>query len=153
MPPTYKSVPAIEKCFAILDLLSKVDSPLGISEISKQLQLNKSTVFNIIYTLVDLKALEDLGGVQPSGNRNQQAIRPAGRRPVVADAGGRNHGDGFRFAQGNAAHRIARDKANLHVGVLYKEERETYQETQDDLKHRAPHAEAFSVEEIAQKYR
>ena len=31
MPPAYKPVPAVEKCFAILDLLSKMDKPLGIS--------------------------------------------------------------------------------------------------------------------------
>ncbi len=62
MPPAYKSVPAIEKCFAILDLFSKTDNYLGISEISKQLTLNKSTVFNLLYTLVDLKVLDDLGG-------------------------------------------------------------------------------------------
>ncbi|SEM51537.1 transcriptional regulator, IclR family [Syntrophus gentianae] len=61
MPPAYKSVPAIEKCFTILNLFSKTDKYLGISEISKQLTLNKSTVFNIIYTLVDLKVLDDLG--------------------------------------------------------------------------------------------
>ncbi|SEM51224.1 transcriptional regulator, IclR family [Syntrophus gentianae] len=62
MPLTYKSVPAIEKCFAILDLLSKTEKPLGISDISRQLSLNKSTVFNMVYTLVDLDVLDDLGG-------------------------------------------------------------------------------------------
>jgi DNA-binding IclR family transcriptional regulator len=60
MPPTYKPVPAVEKCFAILDLLSKVDKPLGISDISRQLALNKSTVFNMVYTLIDLNVLEGL---------------------------------------------------------------------------------------------
>ncbi|MBN2082665.1 2-oxoacid:ferredoxin oxidoreductase subunit beta [bacterium] len=53
----------------------------------------------------------------------------------------------------DAAHKIARDKTRLHVGVLYQERRETYQETQDDLKQRAPHAEAPSVVDIAKKYR
>ncbi len=62
MPPAYKSVPAVDKCFAVLDLLSKTDKPFGISDISKKLALNKSTVFNMIYTLIDLKVLEDLGG-------------------------------------------------------------------------------------------
>lgn len=61
MPPAYKSVPAIEKCFAILDLFSKTEKSLGISEISKQLALNKSTVFNMVHTLVDLKVLDDPG--------------------------------------------------------------------------------------------
>jgi IclR family KDG regulon transcriptional repressor len=60
MPPAYKPVPAVEKCFAILDLLSKKDKPLGISDISRQLGLNKSTVFNMVYTLIDLDVLEGM---------------------------------------------------------------------------------------------
>lgn len=60
MPPAYKPVPAVEKCFAILDLLSKMDKPLGISDISRQLALNKSTVFNMVYTLIDLDVLEGM---------------------------------------------------------------------------------------------
>ena len=60
MPPAYKPVPAVEKCFAILDLLSKKNKPLGISDISRQLTLNKSTVFNMVYTLIDLNVLEPL---------------------------------------------------------------------------------------------
>jgi len=53
-----KNVPAIEKCFLILQLFAKSKQALGISEISKQLELNKSTVFNIIYTLKNLEVLE-----------------------------------------------------------------------------------------------
>jgi len=52
-----------------------------------------------------------------------------------------------------AAHRIARDKSKMYVGVLYKEQRETYQETQEDLRHRAPHAEATGIENIAARYK
>jgi DNA-binding IclR family transcriptional regulator len=59
MPPAYKRVPAIDKCFAILGLLAKIKNPLGISEISGKLGLNKSTVFNIVYTLTDLGVLEN----------------------------------------------------------------------------------------------
>ena len=58
MPPAYKTVPAVEKCFAILDLLSKSENPLGISDVSKLLNLNKSTVFNMLYTLIDLNVLD-----------------------------------------------------------------------------------------------
>lgn len=58
MPTEFKKVPAIDKCFTILQLLSKSTQALGISEISKQLGLNKSTVFNIIYTLKDIEILE-----------------------------------------------------------------------------------------------
>jgi IclR family transcriptional regulator, KDG regulon repressor len=54
----FKRVPAIDKCFAILELLAGSKKPLGVSEISKALGLNKSTVFNIVYTLDDRKILE-----------------------------------------------------------------------------------------------
>lgn len=58
MPPAYKRVPAIDKCFAILDLMAKTENPHGISDLSRKLDLNKSTVFNIVYTLIDLGVLE-----------------------------------------------------------------------------------------------
>ena len=58
MPNEFKNVPAIEKCFSILQLFAESKHSLGISEISKQLGLNKSTVFNIIYTLKNLEVLE-----------------------------------------------------------------------------------------------
>ena len=58
MKPEVKRVPAIDKCFAILDLLVRAKEPLGISEISQQLNMNKSTVFSIVHTLVDLNVLE-----------------------------------------------------------------------------------------------
>jgi DNA-binding IclR family transcriptional regulator len=58
MPNNFKKVPAIEKCFAILQLLAKSRQGLGISEISRLLELNKSSVFNIIYTLKHLGILE-----------------------------------------------------------------------------------------------
>lgn len=60
-PPTkseFKRVPALDKCFSILELLSASDKPLGISEICKKLDLNKSTVFNMVHTLVDIQVLE-----------------------------------------------------------------------------------------------
>jgi len=60
LPSSYKSVPAIEKCFSVLDLLSKSQTPLGISDISRRLNLNKSTVFNLLYTLAAQKVLHEL---------------------------------------------------------------------------------------------
>lgn len=51
-------MPALDKCFAILDLIAGSKRPLGISEISRELSLNKSTVFNIARTLADLQVLE-----------------------------------------------------------------------------------------------
>ena len=57
-PKGFKRVPAIDKCFAVLDLLVQSKEPMGISEISGKLGLNKSSVFNITHTLKDLNVLE-----------------------------------------------------------------------------------------------
>lgn len=59
MSPASKRVPAVDKCFAILDLLAQSKEPLGISDISGKLDLNKSTVFHIVHTLMDLDVLEN----------------------------------------------------------------------------------------------
>ena len=59
MSPAFKRVPAVDKCFAILELLAKSKGPMGISDISGKLELNKSTVFNILHTLMDLNVLEN----------------------------------------------------------------------------------------------
>jgi IclR family KDG regulon transcriptional repressor len=84
MPPTYKRVPAVEKCFAILDLFAKAEKPLGISDISRQLGLNKSTVFNTIYTLVELDVLESGGnGKFGFGPRFYMLGHAAGQRSAV----------------------------------------------------------------------
>ena len=58
MKSGFKRVPAVDKCIDILELLARIKKPLGVSEISKSLDLNKSTVFNIVYTLDDLGILE-----------------------------------------------------------------------------------------------
>jgi IclR family KDG regulon transcriptional repressor len=58
MKTEFKRVPAIDKCFTILGFLSRSKNPLGISDISKALKYNKSTVFNIVYTLSELGILE-----------------------------------------------------------------------------------------------
>ncbi len=58
MKPEFKRVPAVYKCFSILDLISRAKDPMGVSEISKALNYNKSTVFNIAHTLDDLDVLE-----------------------------------------------------------------------------------------------
>jgi IclR family KDG regulon transcriptional repressor len=61
MKAEFKRVPAIEKCFSILGLLAKAKDPLGISDIAKALNYNRSTVFNIAYTLTDLGILKKRG--------------------------------------------------------------------------------------------
>jgi DNA-binding IclR family transcriptional regulator len=58
MPPAFRRVPAIDKCFAILELFARSKEPMGISDISGNLDLNKSTVFNILHTLMELNVLE-----------------------------------------------------------------------------------------------
>ena len=61
MKISFKRVPAIDKSFAILDLFARLKKPLGVSEISKALNFNKSTVFNMVHTLNDLGILEKSG--------------------------------------------------------------------------------------------
>ena len=61
MTTSFKRVPAIDKSFAILDLFARLKKPLGVSEISKALNFNKSTVFNMVHTLNDLGILEKSG--------------------------------------------------------------------------------------------
>jgi IclR family KDG regulon transcriptional repressor len=61
MKISFKRVPAIDKSFAILELFARLKQPLGVSEISKALNYNKSTVFNMVHTLNDLGILEKSG--------------------------------------------------------------------------------------------
>jgi IclR family KDG regulon transcriptional repressor len=56
---TYKRVPALDKCFAILHLMVRIKRPMGISDMSNALGYHKSTVFNMVHTLVDLGVLEN----------------------------------------------------------------------------------------------
>jgi IclR family KDG regulon transcriptional repressor len=58
MKANFKRVPAVDKTFAILELVATSKEPLGISEITRALDFNKSTVFNIIHTLTDLEILK-----------------------------------------------------------------------------------------------
>lgn len=58
MSLNYKRVPAIDKCFSILELMAEAKRPFGFNEIVRNLGFNKSTVFNILYTLNDLDVLE-----------------------------------------------------------------------------------------------
>ena len=76
----FKRVPAVDKCIAILELLAGSKRPMGVSEISKALGLNKSTVFNIVYTLDDGKILEkSANGKFQFGTRLYILGRAAGR--------------------------------------------------------------------------
>ena len=81
MPPAFNRVPAISKCFAILELLAQSKEPMGISGISGKLALNKSTVFNIVHTLMDLNVLENQsGGKFVLGTRFYTLGNMAGKR-------------------------------------------------------------------------
>lgn len=70
MKTAFKRVPAIDKCFAILNLFARLKKPLGVSEISKELNYNKSTVFNMLHTLNDLGIL-----AQSAGNKFQYGLQ------------------------------------------------------------------------------
>lgn len=84
MAPAFKRVPAADKIFAILELLAKSEEPLGISDISRCLDLNKSTVFNIVHTLTDLNYLEnDASGKLVFGTRLYILGNTAGRRSDI----------------------------------------------------------------------
>lgn len=56
--PMFKRVPAVDKCFNVLDFLADCKKPVSISYISRRLGLSKSTVFNLVHTLTDLRVLE-----------------------------------------------------------------------------------------------
>jgi IclR family KDG regulon transcriptional repressor len=84
MEPAFRRVPAIDKCFAILELLAQSKEPMGISDISGKLSLNKSTVFNIGHTLRDLKVLENLpNGKFGFGTRFYILANVAGKRSAL----------------------------------------------------------------------
>ena len=53
----FKRVPALDKCFRILDLAARSSGGIGISEAARALGYNKSTVFNIVHTLASLGIL------------------------------------------------------------------------------------------------
>jgi IclR family KDG regulon transcriptional repressor len=59
MKAEFKRVPALVKCFEILEYLSAKKRPSSMSELSEELKLNKSTVFNIVHTLTELGVLEN----------------------------------------------------------------------------------------------
>jgi len=84
---SFKKVPAIEKAVAILDLLAREKKPLSLADISNRLGFNKSTVFNIIYTLVEQNLMER---VSPNsyqlGFRLHLLGRSAGKGSVLINA-------------------------------------------------------------------
>lgn len=53
----FKQVNAVHRCFHILDLLARHNAPMGISEIASATGLNKSTVYNLLHSLVELTVL------------------------------------------------------------------------------------------------
>jgi IclR family transcriptional regulator, KDG regulon repressor len=80
----FKRVPALDKCFAILGLLARSNQPLGISEICRELDLNKSTVFNMVHTLADIEVLELVDrGKYGFGTYLHLIANDAGRRADV----------------------------------------------------------------------
>jgi IclR family KDG regulon transcriptional repressor len=56
----FKRVPALDKCFRMLDLFARSERPLCVSEIARTLNYNKSTVYSLVHTLRDLEVLEQV---------------------------------------------------------------------------------------------
>ena len=87
----FKKVPSVDKCFAVLELISQSDKRLGITEISRKLGYHRSTVFNLLYTLEELGVLEHdgdskfsfgsklymLGKAAGNGSMLIRAVRPS----------------------------------------------------------------------------
>jgi IclR family KDG regulon transcriptional repressor len=81
MPTEFKRVPAIDRCFAILQFFARSKRPLGISEIARELGLYKGTVFNAVHTLSSLDILEqDEGGKFRFGTTLYMLGNTAGRQ-------------------------------------------------------------------------
>ena len=54
MQKDFKRVPAVYKCFNIIERVATSKEPLSISEIASELGYYRSTVFNMANSLVDL---------------------------------------------------------------------------------------------------
>ncbi len=54
--------PAVDRAFVILRFLSRTREPLGVSAISRALDIGKSTVHGILQALLAAGAIEDTGG-------------------------------------------------------------------------------------------
>jgi DNA-binding IclR family transcriptional regulator len=52
-------VPAVDRSFQILDLLSRTPAPLGTSEVARRLRLPKSTAHGLLRSLVEVGAVEE----------------------------------------------------------------------------------------------
>lgn len=85
LPKAFQRAPAIDKCFAVIDLLVRSKEPMGISDISGKLGFNKSTVFTITHTLVDLDILENhqSNGKFTFGTRFYVLANMAGKRSTL----------------------------------------------------------------------
>jgi DNA-binding IclR family transcriptional regulator len=71
-------VPAVDRSFRILDLLSRSPAPLGTSEVARRLRLAKSTVHGL------LRSLEAVGAVEQV--RQRYRLGPAvGRLAAIAE--------------------------------------------------------------------
>jgi DNA-binding IclR family transcriptional regulator len=55
----HKRVSALDKGFSLLDLMARTKRPMGIRDMSNSLRYHKSTVFNMVHTLVDHGVLEN----------------------------------------------------------------------------------------------
>lgn len=61
MTKEFKPVPAVYKCFELIELLAASSRSMGISAMASELGFHRSTVFNIVYSLENLDILAQTG--------------------------------------------------------------------------------------------
>lgn len=125
MSVEFKPVPAVYKCFGIIDLFVVAQKPLGISAIASALGYHRSTVFNLTYSLVDLGILErGNDGKFILGERFNELGKTAGRhsglvhtvRPYLEEINAETGLTAFLGVQ-SALNAVVVDKADSVAGL------------------------------------
>jgi IclR family KDG regulon transcriptional repressor len=80
----FKRVPALDKGVKMLELLAQSKNPLGLTEIARALGYHAGTVYNIVYTFVDLGILETEGHKKFALGKKLHALgKAASRQPEI----------------------------------------------------------------------
>ncbi|MBC5805303.1 MAG: IclR family transcriptional regulator [Candidatus Eremiobacter antarcticus] len=101
-------VPAVFKAFKLLETVSLSEKPLGVSELSRRLQMGKSTIHGLVTTLESLGALEAVNGSK------RYALGPR-LHALSARAG--NHADLRRIARSALERLASRTEQTSFLGV------------------------------------
>ena len=125
MSVEYKPVPAVYKCFEVIDLFARTQKPLGISAIAAALGFHRSTVFNMVYSLADLDILErSEDGKFNLGNRFYELGKTANShaglihttRPFLEEINTKTGLTAFLGVR-SALHAVVVDKADVATGL------------------------------------